>query len=315
MQKDKSICVIIPALNEENSIGSTIKAMPAFVDKVIVIDDGSTDKTVEISKQSGAEVISHNRNMGVGAAFQTAVRAVLNSNYDIMVNIDADGQFDPKDIEKITEPIISDKADFATASRFKDPELYPKMSKVKFIGNKMMSRFISVITQQKFYDVSCGFRAYSRETLMRMNLFGEFTYTQESFIDLVFKNLRISEIPVKVRGTREHGKSRIASNLFNYGLQTLKIIVRTYRDHKPFKFFALIGFLLFLVAFGLFIFLMIHYLQAGEFTPYKFVGFTSAFFFVLSLVFFLIGFILDMFSRMRKNQEQILYHLKKNKNE
>lgn len=311
MFKGKTVSVIIPAYNEDASIGDTITEVPEFVDRIIVVDDGSTDATASIAQDRGAEIYSHRVNRGVGAAFDTGRRAALRANADIMVNIDADGQFDPRDIEKLLEPIIDGEADFVSASRFIDPELYPDMSRVKFLGNKLMSFMISKMTGQKFYDVSCGFRAYSREALLRLNLFGDFTYTQETFLNFAFKNVSIVEVPVGVRGTRRHGKSRVASNLFRYAYQTLKIILKTARDYRPFRMFAVISLVLFLLGLALAVFLGVHYLRTGIFTPHKWAGFSAGFLFLLSSLSLVIGFILDMFARMRINQEEILYHLKK----
>jgi len=308
-----SIAVVIPALNEEKQLGEVIDAIPAFADHIIVVDDGSTDKTVEVAEGKGAKVISHKSNRGVGAALSTGVRTVLGMDVDIMVNMDADGQFDPADIEKLVQPILDGQADFVTASRFIDKAFRPKMPVAKYWGNKFMSRFISRLTRQKFYDVSCGFRAYSRETLQRLNLFGEFTYTQETFIDLAFKQLAIHEVPVHVRGSREHGKSRVASNLFRYAFQTLNIILRTFRDNKPFRLFGSMSLIVFLLGLGFAIFLGQHYLRTGFFTPHKWAGFTAGFFFVVSLLLLLIGFVLDMFARMRRNQEEILFQLKRDR--
>jgi len=314
MLNNHTIAVVIPAFNEEKQIGQVIESIPEFVDHILVVDDGSSDRTVEISKKHGAKTVSHKKNKGVGAAFNSGVKAILNmDDVDIMVNIDADGQFNPVDIEKLVTPIIKKKADFVTASRFIKKKYYPKMSKVKFLGNLFMSRFISSLTKQKFYDVSCGFRAYSKETLQRLNLFGDFTYTQESFIDLAFKNMTILEIPVHVKGKREHGKSKVAANLFRYGIQTLKIIIRTFRDYKPFRLFGYLSLMTFLIGLGFAIFLGIHYLQADAFSPHKWAGFTAGFFWVVTLLFLLIGFVMDMFARMRQNQEEILYELKKNR--
>jgi len=314
MLNNKTIAVVIPALNEEKQIGEVIEAIPGFVDHIFVVDDGSSDSTVQIAQEKGATTVSHKKNRGVGAAFNTGVQSVLDIHMDIMVNMDADGQFNPADIEKLVLPIIEKKADFVTASRFIEKEFHPDMPAIKFMGNKFMSRFISRLTKQKFHDVSCGFRAYSRETLMRLNLFGDFTYTQETFIDLAFKNLDILEVPVHVRGKREHGKSRVAANLFKYGVQTLKIIIRTFRDNKPFRLFGFMGFISFLTGLGFAIFLGIHYIQNGVFTPHKWAGFAGGFFFVVALLLLLIGFVLDMFARMRRNQEEILFELKRNRN-
>ena len=113
--------------------------------------------------------------------------------------------------------------DFLNKDPFKNPEYYPVMTKTKFFGNRIMSFLINKIVGHKFYDVSCGFRAYSKNALLRLNLFGEFTYTQETFLDLAFKKISIIEVPIKVKGIREHGKSRVASNLFRYAFQTSKI--------------------------------------------------------------------------------------------
>ncbi len=311
MYKNNRVVVIMPAFNEEKSIGNVIKSMPGYIDEIIVINDGSTDRTAELAKAEGSIVINHKKNIGVGASFHSGMRKALDLNLDVMVNIDADGQFNPEDIIKLVEPIISKKADFVTASRFMDSNQYPKMSKIKFFGNKVMSFIISKINSQKFYDVSCGFRAYSKDALLKLNLFGEFTYTQETFLNLAIKNVSIMEIPVKVRGTREHGKSKVASNLFKYGYQTLKVIVKTLRDYWPLKLFAIISLLSFVVAFGLGTFFVIHYIRNSAFSPFKWVGFTGAFFFIFSVITLAIGFILEMFSRMRLNQEEMLYYIRK----
>ncbi|MBN1163017.1 MAG: glycosyltransferase family 2 protein [Candidatus Krumholzibacteriota bacterium] len=313
MYEDKIISVVIPAYNEEAKIGDTIDSLPRYIDHVIVVDDGSVDRTAAIARERGVTLCSHPRNRGVGAAFNTGRNMVLSSEADIMVNIDGDGQFNPADIEKLIRPIIEGRADFVTASRFKDPQLYPRMSRVKFQGNRFMSWMISRMTGRRFYDVSCGFRAYSRKALLHLNLFSDFTYTQETFLDFVFKNISILEVPVAVRGTREFGKSRVASNLFRYAYQTLKIIIRTLRDYKPFRLFASIA-LIFLLT-GLFpaVFLAVHYIRTGTFSPHKWAGFTAAFLFTFSALSFVLGFILDMFARMRMNQEEILVYLKKRK--
>ena len=311
MLNKHSIAVVIPALNEETQIGEVIRAMPDFVDHVIVVDDGSTDETVKVAREHGAKTLSHKINMGVGMAFKTGVSEALRLNVDIMVNIDADGQFNPDDIIQLVEPLLEERADFVTASRFINKELKPEMSGIKYLGNRFMSRFISRLARQKFHDVSCGFRAYSRETLQRLNLFGEFTYTQETFIDLAFKGIRILEVPIKVRGRREHGKSRVASNLFRYAFQTLKIIIRTFRDNKPFRLFGAMSLISLITGLGFAIFLGIHYIRTGFFTPHKWAGFTAGFLWLVALLLLLIGFILDMFARMRRNQEDILFELKK----
>lgn len=311
MLKSKIVTVVIPAFNEELLIGKVLQAIPSFVDSVIVINDGSTDRTAEIAKSHNAIVISHGSNRGVGMSLQSGINGVLEIGSDIMVNIDADNQFDTADIEKIVMPIVEDKADFVTASRFMDKQMYPVMSKVKFWGNKLVSFIISTIIGTKFYDVSCGFRAYSKDTLLRLNLHGKFTYTHETILVLNFQNIRLMEIPVKVRGSREIGESRIASNVVKYGFKTLRIILQTYRDYDPFSMFSFIGAFFLIAALISGIFVSYHFLVTGAFSPYKWVGFLSGGSFLIFVGFVLMGFMIESLSVIRKNQEKILYHLKK----
>lgn len=310
MYKQKRIGLVIPAFNEAENIQDVLSRIPDYIDEFVVVNDGSVDSTAEIAKKNGATVINHKKNRGVGATFNTGVKYMLTAGIDIMVNMDADGQFNPEDISKLLDPIVESKTDFVTASRFKNKEMVPVMSPVKLWGNRQMARFVGWLTGEKFHDVSCGFRAYSTETLNRMNLFGTFTYTQETFIDLVFKDMTILEVPVKVLGKRSKGKSRVASNLFKYAYQTLKIILRTFRDYKPFKLFGFVS-LLFAVAGFIFLSVLFYFkFTTGSFTPYKWSGLAAGVLFLSSLLFLLLGFILDMFARMRHNQEEILFQLK-----
>jgi glycosyltransferase involved in cell wall biosynthesis len=310
MLKGYKIGLLIPAFNEEENIGGVIELVPDYIDLIIVVNDGSADKTVDIAKGHGATVFSHRKNKGVGATFNTGVKEMLKTDIDIMVNMDADGQFNPKDIEKLILPVIEGKAEFVTASRFFDKSMIPQMPWIKKWGNLRMASLISWLTGQRFYDVSCGFRAYTREALYKMNLFGTFTYTQETFIDLAFKNVDILEVPVEVLGKRTIGKSRVASNLFRYTYQTSKIIIKTFRDYKPFKLFGFIGLFFFIIALIALAYMFYHKISTGEFTPYKWLGFAGGSAILISLISLLLGFILDMFARMRHNQEEILFQLK-----
>lgn len=161
---------------------------------------------------------------------------------DVIVNMDGDGQFRPEDIPDLIAPILTRRYGFVTCTRFGDPEKMPKMPGIKLWGNRMMCRLVNtIIGGQGFTDVSCGFRAYSRDTALRMNLFGSFTYTQETFIDLAAKRVSMTEVPLAVRGEREYGKSRVASNLWHYAFRTSSIILRALRDWRPLLFFGSIA--------------------------------------------------------------------------
>ena len=240
------LIVIIPAYNEELTIGSVIKSIPEVNGRiskteVIVVNDGSKDKTKEIAEENGARVVSHSSNKGVGMAFRTGIEEALKRKADIIVNVDADGQFNPEDIPKLIEPILDDKADFVTATRFKDGHLIGNMPFIKKIGNKMFTSLTSFLVGQKFTDTQCGFRAYSREAALRLNLYGKFTYTQEVFLDLANKGLRIMEVPLYVKAKREFGKSKVVKSVPKYIFQALTIIIRSIRDYKPLAFFGVIG--------------------------------------------------------------------------
>ncbi len=306
------LLVSIPALDEERTIGDVVRGVPREIPgvdsvEVVVVDDGSRDRTAELAEQAGARVLRHRRNLGVGAAFHTGLAHGIERGADLIVSIDGDGQFDPADIPALVAPVVSAEADFASASRFLDPSLVPEMSPIKLWGNRMMSRLISGLARQTFWDVSCGMRCYSRRAALQLHLLGHFTYTQEVFLNLAFKQLRITEIPIRVRGEREFGESRVAGNLWRYGLRTVQIVFRCYRDYHPLRFFGGIGLLLAVPALGLAAFLLIHYASSGSFSPHKWAGFTSAALLGLALLMLHMGIIGDMLNRHRVYLEELLY--------
>jgi glycosyltransferase involved in cell wall biosynthesis len=316
---DKKLAIIIPAYNEEANIGRVLDDIPRQIEgvnhtQVFVIDDGSKDATASVARQHGATVISHKSNQGVGRSFKTGLEAALESGADVMVNIDGDGQFLPQEIPLLIQPILDDLADFVPADRFTNPDGSEKrpehMSPLKFWGNQMMSNLISTLSGRRFRDVSCGFRAYSREAMLRLNLSGKFTYTQETFLDLSFKDARIQPLPVTIRYFKDR-KSRVASNLFQYTFRTLNIIIRVYRDFYPLRFFFNLGLVPFSIGLLEMIWMGIFFLQTGNFTPYKAVGLTGIYLFTLGLLLFITGFLADMLTRINQNQEKMLYWQKR----
>ena len=315
LEQKLSLLVVIPCLNEEKTVGRVAAAVPRQITgigkiEVLVIDDGSTDSTAEQAREAEATVISHPENLGLGLTFQEAVRVALSKNVDVMVNIDGDGQFNPADIAKLTASIIDGRAHMVTASRFLDPQLVPDMPAVKRWGNRGVARIVWLLTGRRFRDVSCGFRAFSKEALLRMNLFGSFTYTQETFLDLIFKNLEVLEIPVKIRGTREFGSSRMASSIPRYAARSLQIMLRAFISYRPFSFFFSISCFFLAVGLAFLAFLGLHYLEAGAFSPHIWAGFVGGSFIYLGVSTLIMGLIGDMLVRVRMNQENMLYYLK-----
>lgn len=306
------LLVMMPALNEEASIGAVLARVPRQIPgvgsvEILVVDDGSTDRTVAIAREHGASVLSHGRNLGVGVALQTGLAEAVRRGVDLLVNIDSDGQFAPEDIAKIVVPVIEGRADFVTASRFLDPALVPDMPWVKKFGNWGMARIVSGLIGQRFDDVSCGFRCYGREALLNLILLGRFTYTQESFLVLSQKGLVMHELPMKVRGVREHGKSRVASNLFNYAYRTLGILFSFIRDYSPGVLFNNLAGIFLLASLGVGGFFLWHRLESGQFSPHIWAGFVSAFLFGMATLIFGLGQVALMVARLRSVQERQLY--------
>lgn len=311
----RRLLVAVPCLNEAETIGHVLARVPRAIPglsvvDLLVVDDGSTDNTASLARAAGAVVLSHGVNRGVGRAFQNALAYAVSHGYDLMVNIDGDGQFRPEDIPLLVAPVLSGHADMVTASRFLDPSLTPAMPVVKRYGNYLMSWLISQLTRTRYADVSCGFRCYSRDALLHLNLHGAFTYTQETFLDFAAKGLHITEVPIAVQYF-EGRQSRVAGSIAKYATNTAKIIFRSYRDYFPLRFFASIALVWLipgLLLGGLFI---AHFIRTGRFSGYLFAGFGSGFCLLLSLLFLILGIVTDMLDRLRVNQDRILYLLKK----
>lgn len=320
------LVVTIPAQNEEKTIAQVVTGVPRNIPgidevEVIVLNDGSEDRTAEIAQRAGALVLNIIGRPGLGYIFRTGVERAMRRGADIIVNIDADMQFNPGDIPQLVRPILEDKADFVTCTRFKDPALRPIMPPVKYWGNKVVTRIINwVCGGTDFSDVSCGFRAISREAAYRMTLFGRFTYTQECFIDLFAKGMRIAEVSLKVRGVREHGKSRIASSIVKYATNSLPIIIRAMRDIQPLKFFGGISALLLIIGVLTGGFVSIWYAipdhykdAAGKWqvrhvtSPFTSLITVSGVFLTLAFLLFALALLADMMGRHRRINEELLY--------
>ena len=316
------LVVTIPALNEDKTIYQVVSGVPRDIEgvtevEVIVVNDGSTDNTVAEALRAGAIVVSLPGKGGLGHVFRTGLERAMRRGADIIVNIDGDGQFNPADIRKLIQPLLKDQADFVTCSRFSDPALRPTMPIVKYYGNQWVTSMINWICGgTKFTDVSCGFRAFNREAAYRLTLFGRFTYTQECFIDLFSKGLRMAEVPLKVRGVREHGKSRIASSIVKYATNSFPIILRAMRDIQPLKFFggiASIFGLMGLICGGFVaVWYMIHTEHVNGIALHKTTPFTSfipvaGVFITLSFLLGVLALLADMMGRHRKISEEMLY--------
>lgn len=305
------LIINLPAFNEEEKIGETIKKIPRQIngfDEVLVqiIDDGSKDKTAEMSKEAGADLVySHPINRGIGVTFKTAVLKSLENQADIMVNMDADGQFDPKDIQKLVNPILSGESDMTSADRFGDHKA-KDIPLIKSFLNQFAAKIIGKFLNYKINDLTCGFRAYSRETMLRLNLPGNFTYTQETIIDAIGKNLKVKWIPVKVTYFKER-KSRVVRSIYSYINNSFRIIIRAIRDVRPMKFFGIPGFILLLISVASLLVFLFLYLQDFKITPYRNYLLLSVTFLLVGFQFLVFALIADMIKANRKMIEDITY--------
>ncbi len=310
------LLIALPCYNEAEKIQEVLRSIPRSYEgvdfvRLLVVDDGSKDETTRLANEAGATVIRHKQNKGLGYAFRSAVDFAIEHGYDIMVNMDGDGQFDSNDIARLIQPILNNEADFVTASRFLNQKEIEHMPPIKKWGNARMNQLVSTLCGQKFSDVSCGFRAYSRETLLKINFHGRFTYTQESFISFHFENLAMREVAIDVTYFPER-KSRIAGSITKYLKKTSGIIVGLMRDYYPMKFFGFIGglFLIPAIIFGLMF--LIHYLTVGYFSGYIFAGLICAFCTLVSVLMFSFGVAMESMVRINRNENRILYHVRKN---
>lgn len=311
------LIVNLPAFNEEEKIASTIKNIPRHfdgVDEVLVqvVDDGSSDHTADVAKAAGANfVLKHNINRRLGVMFTTASENALKEGADIMVNIDADGQFDSGEIQKLIDPILHNKADMVVGDRFSQSSA-KNIPWVKDFFNRLGASLVGSFLNVKTDDITCGFRAHSRETLLRLNNPTGFTYTQETIIDAIGKNMRVMWIPVNV--TYFVGrKSRIVKSAYSFINNSFRIILKAVRDVRPMKFFGIPGLFLILVSLAVFIGFLFFYFQDFKVSPYRNYLLFSAVTFLVGLQFVVFALIADMIKSSRKLTEDLMYQMKKDR--
>lgn len=258
------LIIQIPCFNEEKTLPITLKALPKSIDgideiEVIIIDDGSSDKTVEVAKEFGVKnIFSLNKNYGLARAFSYGLNKAIGLGADIVVNTDADNQYCADDIEKIVIPILNNKADMVVGERPISDIKHFSLSKKML--QKLGSKVMSLISGIKINDAPSGFRAFSRRAAMSINVFDNYTYTLETIIQANAKGLVVENVPIRVN--KEERPSRLISNIFVYILRSILTMTRMFIVYRPFRFFATISA----------IFLILGLLTGGRFLYYYFVG-------------------------------------------
>lgn len=243
VERPIKLIIQIPCFNEEQTLPETLADLPRQVDGVdivewLIIDDGSSDGTVEVARQHGVDhVVQHSRNRGLAAAFLTGLDAALRRGADIVVNTDADNQYDGSCIPDLIRPVLDDGVDMVVGER--PIEQISEFSGVK----KRLQRFGSWVVRRfsgtDVRDAASGFRAMSREAALRLQVYGKYSYTMETLVQAKAEGLHVTGVPIRVNPhTRP---SRLVKSVGQYVRRSAQTIVRSFALYYPFRFFFLVG--------------------------------------------------------------------------
>lgn len=233
---------IIPAYNEEVALGSIILRTLEYVDQVIVIDDGSSDKTSKIAKLAGAEIIKHPNNLGKGEALKTGFQAI--SDEDIIVTIDGDGQNNPDEIPKLIAPIENENFDFINGSRYLNSDIEDDTPSYRRVGQKVLDIATNVSSGLKITDSQSGFRAFSKIAIPYFKFKDSgFAIESEMLSDAAEAGLKIAEVPITVR----YDVDGSTKNPISHGVKVLLKIMKDMEFRRPIIYFTVPGIMIFLI--------------------------------------------------------------------
>ena len=236
------LIVQIPCLNEEATLPETLKAVPRSIPgidlvEVLVVDDGSTDRTAQVARENGAEhIVRFTRRKGLAAGFMAGLDACLRLGADIIVNTDADHQYPGHEIPRLVAPILAGQADMVVGDRGVDEVAHFSWTKRRLQGAG--SWVVRKVSGTGVADATSGFRALTREAALRINIVSEFTYTLESIIQAGKKRMAVAHLPIAARETRP---SRLITSTWDYVKRSAATILRIYAMYEPFKVFVLLG--------------------------------------------------------------------------
>ncbi len=306
------LVVQIPCYNEEATIGQVIAEIPreiCGVDEVIVlvVDDGSTDRTAGVALAAGADYVAHHtRNRGLAAAFRTGLDVAIRLGADVIVNTDGDHQYRGAEIPKLVEPILNGRADLVVGDR--DAASVGHFSRQKRFLQAFGSWVVRQLSGTTVPDAPSGFRALSRETALRLNVVTDYSYTIETLIQAGAQRLAVSSVPVTADPTPR--PSRLASSTLAYVQRSCITLVRAYAMYQPLRVFLLISLVLLLlglVGVARFLWYYSHGASSGHIQSLV----LSSVLLITGLQVGLIGLVADLIAGNRRLMEEALYRLRK----
>jgi glycosyltransferase involved in cell wall biosynthesis len=301
------LIVQIPCYNEEETLPATFKDIPKQIDgvdvvEILIIDDGSTDKTIEVAKALGVHhIIINKNNRGLARTFRTGLNECLKLGADIIVNTDGDNQYAGWDIPKLIQPILDGKADVVVGDR--NTAKVAHFSPFKKFLQRLGSYVVKTLSGVKVPDAVSGFRAYSRDAALQLNIVSPFSYTIEALIQAGKKHMAVLSVPVETNAkTRE---SRLFSSIPKFIERQLTTIVRMYAMYQPLKVFFFIGLTLAIVgAIPIIRFLYFYFTGDGEGHIQSLI--LGGVFTILGFISFLIALLADLMNFNRQLIEQTL---------
>lgn len=306
------LIIQIPCYNEAETLEIALNDLPKHIDGIdeieyLIINDGSKDKTVEVARNWGVHyVVNFKRNKGLAKGFMAGLDACLRNGADIIVNTDADNQYEGKDIEKIVRPIIEGKTDIVIGERPIDQTEHfsPLKKKLQHFGSYVVRK----ASNSDIPDAPSGFRAYSREAAMRMNVMNEYTYTLETIVQA--GRTKIAQTSVPIRTNPELRKSRLFNSMFGYVKKSMLTILRAFMMYKPMRFFNTIGAIFMTLGVALGIRFLVYFFM-GQGTGHIQSLILTSMLILVGFQTFMIGLQADLIAANRKLLEDVQYHVRK----
>jgi glycosyltransferase involved in cell wall biosynthesis len=305
------LIIQIPCFNEAVTLPTTLADLPREVegfDRVewLIVDDGSSDSTAEIAREHGADhVVRHPVNRGLAAAFMTGIESAVELGADVIVNTDADNQYDARDIQNLVRPIVAHEAEMVVGAR---PIMQTDhFSWVKKRLQVLGSAVVRLASNTDVKDAPSGFRAFTRETAMRLNVFSAYTYTLETLIQAGHSNIRVVSVPVRTNADLR--PSRLVRSIGRYVWRSSSTIVRIFATYRPLMFFWLMALFFGLVGLGFGSWYLFHKFT-GDGAGHVQSAILAASCVTIGLVLFMSGFIADLVAVNRRLLERIDWRFK-----